>query len=353
MKNKFLRCEINDIHKRQMNIQHLKMIADQLRLSLKTELAVRIPAGPGGGHLCWKVKSDKETYFIKQLDPLLDVKNAKNIARYELCESVAFRFAQQGIPAVSAIRNDDKSVIILENNAYLVYPWVEGCTLKRNEISAEHAIKMAEILAQIHLINLNVPEMEAKIDLHTNEKIVESLERISDEVPISTTLRNNQSMILDMNDRYHSAVSILKKKTVITHGDIFPHNVIWQKSDSPFLIDWEAIKKMNPTREVIRACFAWGGLDDKSSALSSSFEKMLTTYIGLGGPLVKAHIGAALNGMYGNMINWLLYNIDLVYAQNSCDRKNTAINEIKGCLESGEKLIKLYPTLFNSITRFT
>ena len=52
-----------------MNIKHLKMIADQLKLKLIIESAQQIPSGPGGGHLCWKVKSEKNTFFIKQLDP--------------------------------------------------------------------------------------------------------------------------------------------------------------------------------------------------------------------------------------------------------------------------------------------
>ena len=138
-----------------MNIQHLKIISDQLQLKLITESAQQIPSGPGGGHLCWKVKSNKEAFFIKQLDPKLNVNDEKIIARYELCESVASRFSQQGIPAVYAIRNNNKSVIVLDDIAYLIYPWIEGYQL--NEVSTDHAIKISETLAKIHVINLDVP----------------------------------------------------------------------------------------------------------------------------------------------------------------------------------------------------
>lgn len=111
-----------------MNERHLKIIADQFQFKLTTEPAQKIPSGPGGGHLCWKIKSDKATFFIKQLDPILDVHNKNVIARYELCESIAFQFAQLGIPAIYAHRSDDKSVSIIDNTAYLVYPWIEGYT---------------------------------------------------------------------------------------------------------------------------------------------------------------------------------------------------------------------------------
>lgn len=331
-----------------MNIQHLKVIADQLKFKLTAEMVEQIPTGPGGGHLCWKIKSENETFFIKQLDPRLDVKDKKIIARYELCESVAFRFAQQGILAVHAIKNNDKAVMVIENNAYLVYPWIEGYTLK-NEISAKQAVKVAETIAKIHDINLNVPEIEPKLDVHPNEKIVACLEKaIASEKSVSKLLIKNQDMILSMNDRYLSTIALLKEKTVITHGDIFPHNVIWQEPGLLFLIDWEAVKNMNPTREIIRACLAWGRVDAEPHSLSL-FEKMLKIYINFGGPLEKNHVEAALNGMYGNTIHWLLYNIDLVIGGYSDARKRTAINEINNSLEASVKITKLYSLLYNSI----
>lgn len=328
-----------------MNIQHLKKIADQFQFKL-TEPPEQVSAGPGGGHLCWKVKSDELTYFIKQLDPSLDANDEKVIHRYELCESVALRFAQQGIHAVCAIRNGEKTVIVIESNAYLVYPWIEGHTLM--EISAKNAVKIAEILARIHVINLDVPELEPKWDIHTNDEIIASIEKaISREKSLSETLRNNQATIISMNDRYLSAIPILKEKTVVTHGDIFPHNVIWQSPDQPFLIDWEAIKKWNPTREAVRTCAAWSGVGDNLSRLSL-FEEMLKAYINFGGSLQKNHVEASLNGIYGSTINWLLYNVDLVCSDDT-SRKDNAVKQISMSIKSGLKLTELYPTLINCI----
>ena len=331
-----------------MNQQHLKMIADQYQFQVSTDMPQSIPSGPGGGHLCWKIKSGIKTFFIKQLDPTLDVNNKKIIDRYELCESIAFRFAQQGIPAVYAIRNNSKSVIVLENSAYLVYPWVDGHTLRGDEISKDYALKIAEVLAKIHRINLDVPEIEPKLDIHTNEEIISAIDTTFTKKSVYDLLNKNQKMILDMNDRYLSVISILKGKNVITHGDIFPHNVIWKGADQPYLIDWEAIKKWNPTREAIRTCIAWGRVGNEPLSLSL-FELMLKTYIKLGGLLEKNHIEAALNGIYGSTINWLLYNINLVCDNNGGNRNDAAINEINSCLATGKKLTKLYPVLLNSI----
>lgn len=73
---------------------------------------------------------------------------------------------------------------------------------------------------------------------------------------------------------------------------------------------------------------------------------MLNTYINFGGPLERSHVEAALNGIYGSAINWLLYNITGLQDEN---RKDAAINEINNSLDTGVKLKKLYPVLLNSI----
>lgn len=329
-----------------MGLRNLKIIASQYQFDLTTEEAQEIPGGPGGGHVCWKIQSDKGMLFIKQLDPGIDVHNKESIARYELCESVAYRLAQQGIPAEYAIKNGDKYVSVLENTAYIVYPWIEGYTLGSNEISDRHSVIIAELLAKMHVINLNVPEIEPKLDVHSNERIIASIEQAS-KLPVYTSLQKHQEMIISMNEKYHSVISVLKDKTVITHGDVFKHNVIWKEPAQPFLIDWEAVKKMNPTREAIRTCLAWSGNgDDISFPL---FEKMLHTYINFGGPLDKNHVDAGLKGMYGNIINWLLYNIEMACTSDSARINDKAVNAINNSLNTGARLNELYPRLFYSI----
>ena len=99
----------------------------------------------------------------------------------------------------------------------------------------------------------------------------------------------------------------------------------------------EAVKKWNPTREVIRTCIAWGGVGNEPLSLSM-FELMLTTYINFGGLLEKNHIEAALNGIYGSIIYRLLYYIDLV-CTNKQDREVTAINEINNSLASMKNIL--------------
>lgn len=53
--------------------------------------------------------------------------------------------------------------------------------------------------------------------------------------------------------------------------------------------------------------------------------------------------------MYGNTINWLVYNIDLVSSSDDQGRKNAAVNEINDSIAIGTKFTELYLILYNSI----
>src|SRR5580658_7448697 len=137
-----------------MNQDHLKFICAELQLGSPKGVATSV-YGCRGGSFMWRVNTEKGSYAIKQLAPVIDLKNERIITKYELSETIAFRFTQLGIPAVSAIDKFGKYLTILENIGYLVYPWVEGYTLDRNEVSESHALKIAEMLAKLHSININ------------------------------------------------------------------------------------------------------------------------------------------------------------------------------------------------------
>jgi hypothetical protein len=94
----------------------------------------------------------------------------------EAHETIAYRFAQQGIPAVSAIERSGRRLFIIENTGYLIYPWVEGYTLDQNKVSEYHALKMAEMIANLHTINMNVPEIKSPhVDIHPHDRIADAI----------------------------------------------------------------------------------------------------------------------------------------------------------------------------------
>jgi len=316
-----------------MNKIHLKFICGELQLGLPIGITTSV-FGSRGGSFVWKVNTPSGGYAIKQLAPVIDITDEKIIAKYELSERIADKFLQNGISAISAIKNYGKHLILIENIGYLVYPWIDGVTLTPDKVSEYHAIKIAEIIAKIHKINLSISEVKpAYFDIHSNEKIIGIINKsIECDYPFANNLKENQNFILSINDNYQSIIPSLQENTVITHGDLDPLNVLWNKENEPTLIDWESARRLNLTRDIVRTCLAWsGGMRTESTALQI-YTRMLNRYIKVYGELNINQIEAALRSVYGSQINWLIYNLELFFNNNILQEKNKVTNEINTVL---------------------
>ena len=320
-----------------MNQKHLNFICTELQLGTPHGDVTSV-FGCRGGSFMWRVNTDKASYAIKQLASMIDLKSERIINKYELSETIACRFAQQGVQAVSAIKKSGKHLNIIENTGYLIYPWVEGYTLGRHEISETHAFKIAELIAKLHNINLSVPEIVTPhVDIHSKDSIIEAIDRvISFKCPFANILNENQNLILSMYDNYLAVVPLLLEDTVVTHGDIDQLNVLWNMQDQPVLIDWESVRKLNPTREIIRACLSWSGIGRDESSLPI-YSNMLQTYIKSGRRLNLNHVNAALFSLVGSAVNWMLFNIKLACTTHVLEEKKQAEEEINSSVMAIKK----------------
>ena len=330
-----------------MNQKHLKLICTALDLGEAIRLVTNVP-GSRGGSFMWHVITDRGSYAIKQLAPSIDLSNDHIVIKYELSEVIAEQFKKQGVPAVSAIEKSGKHLFIYEQVGYLIYPWVDGYVLGRNEVSEVHALMIAEVIAKLHTINLNVHDIaEPLVDIHTNDSIVSAIDKAMEfKCPFAKLLKEHQSLILEINDSYLAVTPLLLENTVVTHGDINQLNIIWDKENQPILIDWESAGQRNPTREIIRACLGWSGMGENDCA-RSIYINMLSTYLTNGGSLDVCQVNAALNSVAGGTINWLLFNINVACTSSAMKERDTANEEISTCIMTLSRHRKLIPNLIN------
>lgn len=329
-----------------MSQNHLNLICIELKLgSLKGE-AIRV-YGSRGGSLVWRINTDKASYAIKQLAPAIDLKNETIIKKYEVSEMIADQLMQHDIPAISALEKNGKHLIIIENIGYLIYPWIDGYSLERNEVTETHALKISEIIAKMHNINLILAEVrEPRFDIYSNDQIIEVISRsILFNYPFAKRLKENQNLLLSMNDSYQAGIPVLKENTIITHGDLDPLNVLWNKKGEFFLIDWESARRLNATRDIVRTSLSWSSCFSTETSALQNYSRMLNMYIKSGGILNMNHMDAALRSGFGSQIYWLLYNIDLFCSSGISDVKNTAVNEMNSVLISMKKLKEMIPEL--------
>ena len=109
------------------------------------------------------------------------------------------------------------------------------------------------------------------------------------------------------------------------------------------MVDWESARKLNPTREIVRASLDWSGTSTEH--FSPIYVRMLETYIKSGGTLKTSHVNTALHSLFGSAINWMLYNIEIACTSAVQEEKDTAAKEINGALNSMMNLKILIPDL--------
>ena len=319
-----------------MNHNHLIKICAGFNL----EKPIGSPTRVYGGllHSMWKVDTNKASYAIKQISKDIDLTNDQIIQNYHLTEEISSRFKELDIPAIHAINK----LTIIDGVGFLVYPWVDAkSALKPSE---SQALKIATILAKIHLIDLKVPGIiESEFTVYNNTAIVELIEKAkSCNYPFASDLKLNLNNLLAANDAYQNAIALLKNHTIISHGDLDQKNVLWDQQSNPILIDWESACKIKPTYDLVNIAFYWSGIvDDFNQEL---FLKILQTYKNSGGVINKDHLEAAFYATL-SWINWLAYNIKRACNSSDLELKKLSEEQVSQTLATILKLQKIIPEL--------
>jgi len=155
-----------------MNHNHLKHLSQHFNLGQ----AVQVPERVYGGllHIMWHLDTDKGSYAIKQLSKDINLKNEQVVKNYELSEKIASRFVAQGIPGICAIAQSGKHLFMVDGTGFLVYPWVDAKALDQHTVSEHHAVKIAVILATMHCLDLDEPEItQPEFYTHTTKNILD------------------------------------------------------------------------------------------------------------------------------------------------------------------------------------
>jgi thiamine kinase-like enzyme len=329
-----------------MNQTHLKHVSQHFNLGQQ----IQTPEQVHGGllHTMWRLDTDKGSYAIKQLSKDINLTDERVIKNYELSERIASSFVAHGIPGICAIAQSSKYLFMIDETGFLVYPWVNAKALDQHAVSEHHALKIATILAKMHCLNLDEPEIiQPEFYTHTNQKILELLDKAGNfNCPFATDLRKNQKNILVANEAYQNAIPTLKTHIIVSHGDLDQKNVLWDSSNNPILIDWEAACKIDPTYDIIGTAFNWSGIT--SNFDKDLFFEMIEAYQKAGGVINKEHVVAACYGSF-SWIGWLVYNIERSCVSDDSEHKNVGIKQVSQTLATILRLQRVIPEVIKII----
>src|SRR5471030_1785210 len=102
-----------------MTHNQVQSICEWLNLDYPISLPTRVYGGLL--HLMWRLETETGSYAIKQLSKDIHLSEA-TLKQYELTENIARQFAVHGIPAVSSLAKNGKSLIHTGKNTFIIYP---------------------------------------------------------------------------------------------------------------------------------------------------------------------------------------------------------------------------------------
>lgn len=273
-------------------------------MNLGDKILEIIPITGGLLHSMYEVKTEVGKYAIKRLNPCIMARK-EAMGNYINSEKIACALENK-IPVVLALKKNEKAIIELEGDFYMIFPWQEGKSIFNPYITNRHCEKMGEIIGKIHSTNLaylNIPKERQDKQVYDWERYVKLAK---DNKVIWAGMASE--MMLDLKKWEiisNKASQKLESEMILSHRDLDAKNVMWHKGE-PYIIDWEAAGYVNPFQEFVEVINYWAQ-DEMGELVQDKFETIksaYTQYMNLSGVDWKS----VLESGYLGMLGWLNYN---------------------------------------------
>lgn len=281
---------------------------DKLCEHLRLGELVCVPEGITGGllHKMYSLQTTQGRYAVKALNPQIMLRPTA-MEKYFNSEGIA-NIAAKHIPALPAKRVDDHFIHEIDNQIYLVFDWIEGKSLKLDEIDIAHCMKMGSLLADIH--NTDFSELSISHNRAKHEQLIDwnfYLQKgLESNAVWANLLIENIDKLCHWSAEANRSEKLLASDFVISHRDLDPKNVMWNQ-DNPVVIDWEAAGYINPTQELIETAIYWAE-DLEGNIIKERFLAFI------GGYQAKCRVNqanwrTALLSSFLGKLGWLEYSL--------------------------------------------
>ncbi len=257
-------------------------------------------------HKMYRVSTDKGEYAVKVLNAEI-MKRPAALRNTVNSEKISASLKSM-ISVVAALEINGKQVHELNGAHYMVFDWIEGASIFPPKITWKNCYAIGEVLGKIHHENLTVDGVTSEKDsirMFSWDKYQELLRGYEAEA-WAIYFQKAFSDVKTWNQAACDAQEVLSETQVISHRDMDPKNVMWDK-DIPWIIDWEAAGYVNPYQEFIEVVNYWAD-DGKGGLVKGHFEALLNAYTQYM-KLENVDWDAVFAGSYMGMLGWLEYNV--------------------------------------------
>ena len=150
----------------------------------------------------YKVVTDKGIFAIKELN-LGVMKRKDAYSNFIFSEKVSEIAIQNGITGIGALRVNNEVITKIDNNYYMIFEWLDGRTLKADEITEEHCKIIGEVLAKIHNIDFTEIEDEKiksiNLEFYDWNKYIDVAEK--NNKAYASLLKQNTELLYELNEK--------------------------------------------------------------------------------------------------------------------------------------------------------
>jgi thiamine kinase-like enzyme len=289
------------------NSRHIGQLCSEFDLG--QPLGTLVPVHGGFHHRMWRLDADAGRFAVKQLSPDAECSSPAVRSHFNSTEAAAAAFSEAGVPALVALCRDGQFLHVYDGTGYLVYPWTDAKARGKNDITSRQAGSVAGIMAKMHRAGVQVPGLSAaQYDIHSEDKILALVEwALQRNIRDAREMESRLPSMLEVVRLQSEAIRILSRHLVVSHGDLDHKNVLWSAKGEPVLIDWESVRWLNPTYELILEALDWSGITGNFSP--RAFTEFLQNYRQAGGVMDSEAVDASINCVFGDWLNWLMYNV--------------------------------------------
>lgn len=281
---------------------------EKLCMMLQLGDLVGTPEALTGGllHRMYAIKTTQGKYAVKALNPQIMIRPTamQNMINSERIAIIAANH----VPALPAKQFNSISVQQIDNQCYLVFDWVDGRSLKPNEINTVHCEKMGEIVADIHMTDfseLGIVNNWSNSSQLTDWNYYLQQGQKNNAVWVKLLVETIEQLH-DWNAQANNAAKLLASNMVISHWDLDSKNVMWNQ-DTPILIDWEASGYVNPMQNLTETAIYWSE-NERGNMDKERFLAFIGGYKKKYGPLQANWKMVLENGFLGTL-GWLEYSL--------------------------------------------
>lgn len=202
-------------------------------------------------HNVYQIKTPDKKYFLKKLNPIM-LQNSKELVFHNNSQKIAFHNYKNCINTVLAYRDSMcKSVYFLDNNYYMLYPWIDVEKKKIEQYLPNDYFQIGALLGKIHSNSSLYKATSCFRIPHYDTLTYDDFKIAFTELGIRKIIKIYQKAL----DSFASS-----KNNTLSHCDITPSNILW-KYNKAIIVDWDAAGWVNQEREIQQTLFSFVSKD--------------------------------------------------------------------------------------------